>query len=71
MAYVIRITEQYCRDYIAEGKNYTVNGELFVPVTERIQEAKRYKTLGLAQRASLRKGENMHGVIEIIDVGGE
>lgn len=69
MAYIVAITVQYHTDYIADGKNYVVNGNSYVPLTCRIQEAKRYKTFALAQRASLRKGENMFGTIEIKEVG--
>lgn len=71
MAYIVAITEQYHTDYIAEGKTYVENGSVYVPLTSRIQEAKRYKTFALAQRASLRRGENMYGTIEIKEVGGE
>lgn len=56
------------RDYIAEGRNYTVQGESFVPVTGRRVDAKRYKTYKMAEKASKRSGENMRGKIKIIEV---
>ena len=69
MAYVIAVIDNhYHTEYIAEGRNYTVGGESFVPFTPKIQEAKRYKTYALAQKASLRSGENMYGTIKIKEV---
>ena len=68
MKYIVSITYNGHTDYIAEGRNYTVNGSEYVPVTNRADEAKRYKTRKLAERASHRKGENMWGRIEIKEV---
>lgn len=64
MSYVVRIDN----DYIADGRNYTVQGESFVPFTGRFVDAKRYKTYKMAEKASKRSGENMRGEIEIIEV---
>ena len=64
MSYVIRVGS----DYIAEGKSYTVQGESFVPFTGRFEDAKKYKTYKMAERASKRSGENMRGEISIIEV---
>ena len=68
MKYIVSITYPGHREFIAEGRNYTVNGASFVPVTERADEAKRYKTRSLAERARNRSGENMWGMIEIMEV---
>ena len=64
MSYVVKIDN----DYIAEGRNYTVQGESFVPITGNFANAKRYNTYKLAERASNRHGENMRGNIQIIKV---
>lgn len=64
MSYVVRIDN----NYIAEGRNYTVQGESFVSFTDRFNEAKRYKTYKMAEKASKRSGGNMHGKIQIIEV---
>ncbi len=55
MAYVVRVDN----DYIAEGKNYVVQGESFVPFTGILEEARRYKTYETAKRATKRRGTNM------------
>ena len=64
MSYVVMIGN----DYIAEGRNYIVQGESFVPFTGRFADAKRYKTYKMAEKASKRSGGNMRGKIEIIEV---
>ena len=64
MSYIVRVGS----DYIAEGKSYTVQGESFVPFTGRFEDAKKYKTYKMAERASKRSGENMWGEISIIEV---
>lgn len=64
MSYVVRIGN----DYIAEGRNYIVQGESFVPFTGRLADARRYKTYQMAVKASGRIGENMSGKIDIIEV---
>lgn len=68
MKYIVSITHNEHREYITEGRNYTVNGATYVPFTERMGEAKRYKTYNLAERASERSGENMFGEIKIVEV---
>lgn len=68
MKYIVRITENSHSDYIADGSTYYVNGNPYVPVTSHSNEAKRYKTKKLAESASQRTGENMHGLIEIVEV---
>lgn len=68
MKYIVSITFNGHREYIAEGRNYTVNGATYVPFTERMNEAKRYKTRNLAEKASERNGENMHGRVAIVEV---
>ena len=65
MSYVVRIDGT---DFIADGRNYTVQGESFVPFTGRFADAKRYKTYKMAEKASKRSGENMRGKIEIVEV---
>jgi len=50
------------------GRNYVVNGCSYVPFTERIGEARKYKSKYAAEKACLRNGENMFGHIEIIEV---
>ncbi len=68
MNYVVRITENNHSDYIAEGRTYQVNGSLYVPLTSRIDEAKKYKSIKSAERASRRSGENIRGTIDIVKV---
>lgn len=68
MKYIVSITFNNHTEYIAEGRNYTVNGSTYVPFTERMGEAKRYKTRNLAERASERSGENMYGSVNIVEV---
>lgn len=68
VSYIVRVGR---RDYIAEGRNYTVQGETFVPFTESFVRAKRYKTYKAAERASKRSGQNMYGEIAIIEVEDE
>lgn len=68
MKYIVSIIENNHTEYIAEGKNYTVNGAVYVPLTERKNEAKRYKTGNVARRAIMRRGENMVGRIDILEV---
>lgn len=68
MKYIVSITFNCHREYIAEGRNYTVNGEIYVPLTEKMDEAKRYKTGNTARRAIMRRGENMNGRIDILEV---
>ena len=69
MKYIVSITYNLNHtEYIAEGRSYTVNGSLYVPVTGVYAEAKRYKTRAFAERASKRSGENMWGRIEINEV---
>ena len=68
MKYIVSITYNNHTEYVAEGKNYTVNGSTYVPLTESRAEAKRYKTRNLAERASKRNGENMWGEIKIVEV---
>lgn len=66
MSFIVMVDNEY----IAEGRNYTVQGESFVPFTGRRVDAKRYRTYKMAEKASRRSGENMHGKITIIeDVG--
>ena len=72
MKYIIRIKDYFgsipqC-DYVAEGTNYKVGGESYVPLTSRRDEARRYKSRKIAERASQRSGANMYGEIEIIEV---
>ena len=66
MTYVVRVDN----DYIAEGKNFVVQGESFVPFTGRLEEARRYKTYEMAKRATKRSGENMGMCreIEVIEI---
>lgn len=68
MKYIIATNYNGNTDYVAEGKNYTVNGLTYVPITRFKSEAKRYKTRKIAERASKRSGENMWGTIEIVEV---
>ncbi len=68
MKYIIAINYNGHTDYVAEGKNYTVNGSSYVPLTGSIDEARRYKTHKIAERASKRDGDNMWGTIEIVEV---
>ena len=68
MKYIVKITENGNSEYIAEGNSYIVNGCPYVPFTERPYEAKKYKSRKLAEKASQRTGENMHGTITIIEV---
>lgn len=68
MEYIVRITENGRSDYIAEGNTYYINGTPYVPITSRFDEAKRYKSKKLADRASLRRGENIRGDIDIIEI---
>lgn len=55
MPYVVQVDN----DYIAEGKNYVVQEESFVPFTGWLKEARRYKTYEMAKRATKRSGTNM------------
>ena len=55
MPYVVKVDN----DYIANGKNYIVQGESFVPFTGMFVEAKRYKTYKMAEKATQRSGTNM------------
>lgn len=55
--YIVRVGKQ---DYITDGRSYTVNGEVFVPLTTRYWEARKYPTLASAVNASKRKGANMN-----------
>lgn len=71
MKYIVSITYNNRTEYIAEGRTYTVNGSAYVPLTEFMNEAKRYRTRKLAERGSQREGENMYGRIEIIEVESE
>lgn len=71
MRYVVAVISNGMTDFIADGRNYTVNGESFVPFVGRIAEAKKYKTRKFAERASNRNGANMYGEIEIIEVESE
>lgn len=64
MSFVVMIGN----DYIAEGRNYIVQGKSFVPFTGRLADARRYKTYQMAVKASRRIGENMSGKIDIIEV---
>lgn len=64
MSYVVMIGN----DYIAEGRNYIVQGESFVPFTGRLVDARRYKTYQMAVKASKRIGKNMSGKIDVIEV---
>lgn len=64
MSYIVRVGS----DYIADGNNYTVQGESFVPFTGRFTDAKKYKTYKMAERGAKRRGENMHGEISIIEI---
>jgi len=41
MSYIVKVGS----DYIADGNNYTVQGESFVPFTGRFTDAKKYKNL--------------------------
>lgn len=68
MKYIIAINYNTHTDYVAEGKNYTVNNSTYVPITSNASEAKRYKTHKIAERASKRNGENMWGTIKIIEM---
>ena len=53
MGYVVRVGKH---DYIAKGRSYTVDGEVFVPLSSHSWEAKEYSTLASAVNASNRKG---------------
>ncbi len=55
MPYVVKVDN----DYIAEGRNYTVQDESFVPFTGMFVEAKRYKTYKMAEKDTKRHGANM------------
>lgn len=55
MPYVVRVDNEY----IAKGKNYTVQDESFVPFTGMFVEAKRYKTYKSAEKDTKRHGANM------------
>ena len=68
MKYIVSITFNNHTEYIAEGRNYTVNGSTYVPFTEFMVEAKRYKTRNLAEKASERRGENMCGRVKVVEV---
>ena len=68
MKYVVAIADGCMTNYIAEGKNYIVQGSSYVPFAGSIKEAKKYKTRELAEKASNRRGENMIGRKEIIEV---
>ena len=58
-------------DYVADDKTYMVQGEMFVPLVSSFRDAKKYKTYAAAKKASQRKGENMWGKIEILDMEDE
>ena len=64
MSYVVMVGT----DYIANGRNYIVQGEEFVPVTGRFADARRYKTRSQAEKGANRTGENMRYEIKIIEV---
>ena len=71
MGYIVKITDisGLWYNYIAEGRNYTVARESFVPFTTNPKEAKVYKSRKVAEKAGMyRKGANMIGKIEIIEV---
>ena len=68
MKYIIAITYNQHTYYVAEGRNYTINGSKYVPITVFVSKAKRYKTRKIAEKASKRSGENMWGRIEIVEV---
>ena len=56
MSFIVRVGKH---DYIAEGNTYIVDGEPYVPLTNRSWEAKEYKTHSGALKAAMRKGANM------------
>lgn len=68
MKYIIAITFNQHTDYIMDGRSYSVNGEIYVPVTSDSSEAKRYSSMAQAIKGSQRKGANMWGSIEIKEV---
>lgn len=60
--YVVRVGNEY----IADGKSYIVQGQMFVPFASSFNHARKYDTYAAAKKASMRKGENMYGHITII-----
>ncbi len=68
MKFIVSITDNGCVSYIAPGKNYKVNNETYVCLTTRIGEERRYKTRSAAEKAANRRGANMYGIIEILEV---
>lgn len=61
--YIVRVGN----DYIADGKPYMVQGEMYVPFTSSFKNARKYKTYNAAKKASQRRGSNMYGEIEILE----
>lgn len=60
--YVVRVGNEY----IADGKSYVVQGNLYVPFTSSFKDARKYQTYAAARKASQRRGENMYAHIVII-----
>ena len=71
MKYVVAISYDKHTDYIADGRSYTVQGQIYVPLTSRIDEAKRYTTRASATKAANRSGDNMWGRKKIIEIIGD
>ena len=61
--YVVKVGNEY----IADGKPYMVQSEVFVPFTSSFKNARKYKTYAAAKKASQRRGENMWGDIHILE----
>lgn len=64
MSWIVSIQDHGHTEYIAEGRNYCVGGESYVPFTSR-GKAKRYSSYVRAVQATKRHGANMYGHIEI------
>lgn len=68
MKYVIRVNNNTSK-YIAKGSNYVIKGKSYVPMVSNIEEAKRFSTYDAANKMAMyRKGTNMLGLFEIIQV---
>ena len=68
MSWIVSIQYNENKEYIAEGRNYNFGDESYVPLTSR-DKAKRYSSYARAVQATNRYGANMHGNIEIEEVG--
>lgn len=69
MKYVIRVNHDNTSKYIAKGSNYIMKGKSYVPMVSNVEEAKRFSKYETANKMAMyRKGTNMLGLFEIIEV---